>query len=303
MIRHCRKIAKDYLNEGYKRLTKGTLFVVATQIGHLDDLSPRAKQVLQEVDLIAAEDTRHTGRLLSHFGIKTGQMAVHEHNEEKLVSRLIGKLQDGQSIALVIDAGTPLVSDPGYRLLRAAHEHGIHVSPVPGASAVIAALSVAGLPTDRFCFEGFLPAKKSARQSRLQELAEESRTIVCFESVHRIGECLNDLMAAFGPERHAFIGRELTKMHEQCVSGTLLELAEMAEDGRISLKGEFVLAVEGQGATETSTVNIDLNQLLRELAAVLPGSQAVDVVASLTGRGRNEVYRLMLEQRGDAGEK
>ena len=303
MIRHCRKIAKDYLNEGYKRLTKGTLFVVATPIGHLDDLSPRAKQVLQEVDLIAAEDTRHTGRLLSHFGIKTRQMAVHEHNEEKLVSRLIGKLQDGQSIALVSDAGTPLVSDPGYRLLRAAHEHGIHVSPVPGASAVIAALSVAGLPTDRFCFEGFLPAKKSARQSRLQELAEESRTIVCFESVHRIGECLNDLMAAFGPERHAFIGRELTKMHEQCVSGTLLELAEMAEDGRISLKGEFVLAVEGQGATETSTVNIDLNQLLRELAAVLPGSQAVDVVASLTGRGRNEVYRLMLEQRGDAGEK
>jgi len=303
LIRHCRKIAKDYLNEGYKRLTKGTLFVVATPIGHLDDLSPRAKQVLQEVDLIAAEDTRHTGRLLSHFGIKTRQMAVHEHNEEKLVSRLIGKLQDGQSIALVSDAGTPLVSDPGYRLLRAAHEHGIHVSPVPGASAVIAALSVAGLPTDRFCFEGFLPAKKSARQSRLQELAEESRTIVCFESVHRIGECLNDLMAAFGPERHAFIGRELTKMHEQCVSGTLLELAEMAEDGRISLKGEFVLAVEGQGATETSTVNIDLNQLLQELAAVLPGSQAVDVVASLTGRGRNEVYRLMLEQRGDAGEK
>ena len=303
MIRHCRKIAKDYLNEGYKRLTKGTLFVVATPIGHLDDLSPRAKQVLQEVDLIAAEDTRHTGRLLSHFGIKTRQMAVHEHNEEKLVSRLIGKLQDGQSIALVSDAGTPLVSDPGYRLLRAAHEHGIHVSPVPGASAVIAALSVAGLPTDRFCFEGFLPAKKSARQSRLQELAEESRTIVCFESVHRIGECLNDLMAAFGPERHAFIGRELTKMHEQCVSGTLLELKRMAEDGQISLKGEFVLALEGRRATETSTVKIDLNQLLRELTPVLPGSQAVDIVASLTGRGRNEVYRLMLEQRGDAGEK
>jgi len=303
LIRHCRKIAKDYLNEGYKRLTKGTLFVVATPIGHLDDLSPRAKQVLQEVDLIAAEDTRHTGRLLSHFGIKNRQMALHEHNEEKLVSGLIGKLQAGQSIALVSDAGTPLVSDPGYRLLRAAHEQGIHVSPVPGASAVIAALSVAGLPTDRFCFEGFLPAKKSARQSRLQELAEESRTIVCFESVHRIGECLNDLMAAFGPERHAFIGRELTKMHEQCVSGTLLELKCMAEDGQISLKGEFVLALEGRRVTETSTVKIDLNQLLQELAAVLPGSQAVDIVASLTGRARNEVYRLMLAQRGDTEEE
>jgi len=284
-------------------LTKGTLFVVATPIGHLDDLSPRAKQILQEADLIAAEDTRHTGRLLSHFGIKTRQMALHEHNEEKLVSGLIGKLREGQSIALVSDAGTPLVSDPGYRLLRAAHEQGIPVSPVPGASAVIAALSVAGLPTDRFCFEGFLPAKKAARQSRLQKLAAESRTIVCFESVHRIGECLGDLVATFGPERHAFIGRELTKMHEQCVSGTLLELKRMVEDGQISLKGEFVLAIEGHLATESSSVNIDLNQLLQELTAVLPGSQAVDIVASLSGRGRNDVYRLMLELRGDAGEK
>jgi 16S rRNA (cytidine1402-2'-O)-methyltransferase len=284
-------------------LTKGTLFVVATPIGHLDDLSPRAKQTLQEVDLIAAEDTRHTGRLLSHFGIKTRQMALHEHNEEKLVSGLIGKLREGQSIALVSDAGTPLVSDPGYRLLRTAHEQGIHVSPVPGASAVIAALSVAGLPTDRFCFEGFLPAKRAARQSRLQKLATESRTIVCFESVHRIAESLGDLIASFGPERPAFIGRELTKMHEQCVSGTLLELKRMAEEGQISLKGEFVLAIAGQRATETSSVNIDLNQLLQELTAVLPGSQAADIVASLSGRGRNDIYRLMLELHGDAGDK
>jgi 16S rRNA (cytidine1402-2'-O)-methyltransferase len=284
-------------------LTKGTLFVVATPIGHLDDLSPRARQVLQEVDLIAAEDTRHTGRLLSHFGIKTRQMALHEHNEEKLVSGLLGKLEDGQSIALVSDAGTPLVSDPGYRLLRAVHEHGIQVSPLPGASAAIAALSVAGLPIDRFCFEGFLPAKKSARQGRLQELAEEPRTIVFFESVHRIGECLSDLITCFGAGRHAFLGRELTKMHEQCVSGTLAELKGMTEDGQITLKGEFVLAVEGQHGTETATVNIELNQLIQELTEVLPGSQAVDIVASLTGRGRNEVYRLMLEISGDAGEK
>jgi 16S rRNA (cytidine1402-2'-O)-methyltransferase len=246
-------------------LTKGTLFVVATPIGHLDDLSPRARQVLQEVDLIAAEDTRHTGRLLSHFGIKTRQMALHEHNEEKLVSGL------------------------------AVHEHGIQVSPLPGASAAIAALSVAGLPIDRFCFEGFLPARKSARQGRLQELAEEPRTIVFFESVHRIGECLSDLITCFGAGRHAFLGRELTKMHEQCVSGTLAELKGMTEDGQITLKGEFVLAVEGQHGTETATVNIELNQLIQELTEVLPGSQAVDIVASLTGRGRNEVYRLMLE--------
>lgn len=287
---------------GIKRVVKGTLFVVATPIGNLDDLSPRAKQTLDEADLIAAEDTRHTGRLLSHFGIKTRQIALHEHNEESLVSGLIGKLKQGQSIALVSDAGTPLVSDPGYRLLYAAHEHGIQVSPVPGASAVIAALSVAGLPTDRFCFEGFLPAKKSARQGRLQKLAQETRTIVCFESVHRIGECLSDLIASFGPERHAFIGREITKLHEQCVSGTLAELKRMTDDGRISIKGEFVLVVEGQQVTETSAVNIDLNQLLKEITAVLPGSQAVDVVSSLTGRGRNEIYRLMLSQRGGAGD-
>jgi len=284
-------------------LTKGTLFVVATPIGNRDDLSPRAKQVLEEVDLIAAEDTRRTGRLLSHFGIKTRQMALHEHNEEALVSSLIGKLNEGQSIALVSDAGTPLISDPGYRLLCAAHEQSIDVSPVPGASAVIAALSVAGLPTDRFCFEGFLPAKKSARQGRLAKLRQETRTIVFFESVHRIAECLSDLVEAFGPERHAFIGREITKLHEQCVSGTLEELKRMTDDGRISIKGEFVLVLEGQRAIETSAVNIDINQLLQEITAVLPGSQAVDVVASLTGRGRNEVYRQMLALRGDAEDK
>jgi len=284
-------------------LTKGTLFVVATPIGNRDDLSPRAKQVLEDADLIAAEDTRRTGRLLSHFGIKTRQMALHEHNEESLVPGLIGKLNEGQSIALVSDAGTPLISDPGYRLLCAAHEQGIDVSPVPGASAVIAALSVAGLPTDRFCFEGFLPAKKSARQGRLVKLRQETRTIVFFESVHRIAECLSDLVEAFGPERQAFIGREITKLHEQCVSGTLEELKRMTDDGRISIKGEFVLVLEGQRATEASAVNIDINQLLQEITAVLPGSQAVDVVASLTGRGRNEVYRQMLALRGDAEDK
>ena len=284
-------------------MTKGTLFVVATPIGNRDDLSPRARQVLEEADLIAAEDTRRTGRLLSHFGIKTRQMALHEHNEESLVPGLIGKLNEGQSIALVSDAGTPLISDPGYRLLRAAHEQGIDVSPVPGASAVIAALSVAGLPTDRFCFEGFLPAKKSARQGRLAKLRQETRTIVIFESVHRIAECLSDLVKAFGPDRHAFIGREITKLHEQCVSGTLEELKRMTDDGRISIKGEFVLVLEGQRATETSVVNIDINQLLQEITAVLPGSQAVDVVASLTGRGRNEVYRQMLALRGDVEDK
>jgi 16S rRNA (cytidine1402-2'-O)-methyltransferase len=277
-------------------LTESTLFVVATPIGNLDDLSPRARKVLEEADLIAAEDTRHTGRLLSHFGINSRLLALHEHNEEAVVSGLISKLQEGKTIALVSDAGTPLISDPGFRLLRAAHENGIRVSPVPGPSALLAALSVAGLPTDRFCFEGFLPAKKSARLKRLQKIAEETRTIVCFESVHRIADCLDDLLQSFGAERQAFIGREISKLHEQCVFGTLAELKRMLEEGQIASKGEFVLAIEGQRAVATSSATVDLDQLLRELTAVLPGSQAVDIVSSLTGRGRNEIYRLMLSQ-------
>lgn len=283
-------------------MTEGSLFVVASPIGNLDDLSPRAREVLQAVDLIAAEDTRHTGRLLAHFGIATRQFALHEHNENQAAKLLIAKLRGGQSVALVSDAGTPLISDPGYRLLRAAHEQGIRVSPIPGASAVIAALSVAGLPTDRFFFEGFLPPKKAARRERLQSLAAELRTVVFFESVHRIGECLDDLIDVFGAERRAFIGRELTKLHEQCVSKTLAELRLLIGDERIPAKGEFVLIVEGRQESVTPAVTVDLDQLLRQFAALMPDSQAVNVVAELTGRPRNEIYRLMISQRGEAGE-
>lgn len=257
--------------------------------------------MLEKVDLIAAEDTRHTRRMLAHFGIKTRQIALHEHNEASLVPKLVGKLRRGQNIALVSDAGTPLINDPGYRLLRAAHENGIRVSPVPGASAVVAALSVAGLPTDRFCFEGFLPVRKSARRKRLGELAGESRTIVMFEAVHRIEECLADLVDILGAERRAFLGREITKLHEQCVAGTLAELMCLIEDRRIEMKGEFVLVVEGREAAASSSDIIDVNQLLRELSAVLPGGQAADIAARLTGRRRNEMYRLMLDLRDDAG--
>jgi len=227
-------------------------------------------------------------------------MALHEHNEEAVIGGLIARLRDGDSIALVSDAGTPLISDPGYRLLRAAHEHGIHVSPVPGPSAAIAALSVAGLPTDRFCFEGFLPARRAARRSRLQELQRETRTIVCFESVHRIGECLADLVEAFGPKRPAFIGRELTKLHEQCVSATLADIQRMHGDGTIAGKGEFVVAIGGSQDATSPLVSIDLEHLLREISTAVPGSQAVDIVAALSGRGRNEIYRLMLAQRDGA---
>jgi 16S rRNA (cytidine1402-2'-O)-methyltransferase len=276
-------------------LTHGTLFVVATPIGNRDDLSPRAQQILQKVDLVAAEDTRHTGRLLSHFGIKTRQMALHDHNEETVCAKLVERLDGGENIALVSDAGTPLISDPGYRLLKLAHARGIAVSPIPGPSAAIAALSVAGLPTDRFCFEGFLPAKRAARIARLHELAADPRTVVLYESVHRIGACLEDLGEVFGVERPAFLGRELSKLHEQCVAATLAELRQMLGAGDIPTKGEFVLVVSGQETTESTTVEVDLDQLLETLAQHLPGSQAVDIVVSLTGRRRNEVYRQMLE--------
>jgi 16S rRNA (cytidine1402-2'-O)-methyltransferase len=185
----------------------GILFVVATPIGNLEDLTPRARQTLAEVSLIAAEDTRHSGRLLMHIGCKTRLMALHDHNEEKVVHRLIETLQGGDNVALVSDAGTPLVSDPGFRLVRAAHEHGITVSPIPGASAVTAALSAAGIPTDRFCFEGFAPAKRAARVDWLENLVDQRRTLIIYESVHRIGDCLADMVAVFGAERRAFIGR------------------------------------------------------------------------------------------------
>jgi len=280
-------------------LDSGTLFVVATPIGNREDLTPRARRILGDVDLIAAEDTRHTGRLLSHFGINTRQIALHDHNEEVTVPKLISALKEGKSIALVSDAGTPLISDPGYRVVCAAHAEKIPVSPVPGASAVTAALSVAGLATDRFCFEGFLPNKKVARMNKLRKLCDETRTIVFYESVHRIKEMLKDLDEVLGAGRNAFIGRELSKLHEQCVSATLGDLQDMLADGQIATKGEFVLVVEGNRNPDTEVATINISQLIAEISAALPANQAVDLVSSLSGRRRNEIYRLMLAQRGE----
>ena len=280
-------------------MDSGTLFVVATPIGNREDLTPRARRILGDVDLIAAEDTRHTGRLLSHFGINTRQIALHDHNEEVTVPKLISALKEGKSVALVSDAGTPLISDPGYRLVCAAHAEEIPVSPVPGASAVTAALSVAGLATDRFCFEGFLPNKKIARINRLRKLCDETRTIVFYESVHRIKATLKDLDEVLGAGRNAFIGRELSKLHEQCVSATLGDLQDIIADGRIAAKGEFVLVVEGNRNPDTAVATIKISQLIAEISAALPANQAVDLVSSLSGRRRNEIYRLMLAQRGE----
>ena len=271
----------------------GTLYIVATPIGNLDDLTLRARQTLAEVDLIAAEDTRHTGRLLSSIGVKTPQKALHDHNESNVVPALIGDLLSGRNIALVSDAGTPLVSDPGYRLVAAAHENSITVSPIPGASAVTAALSAAGLPTDRFCFEGFAPNKRTARQTWLRNLAAETRTLVFFESVHRIADSIADMADAFGPERAAFIGRELTKLHEQCVHGSLNELLDQLRSTNIPGKGEFVVIVHGADKQTESSIELDL--LLTELAAVLPGKQAAAIAAKVTGEKKNALYARMLE--------
>ena len=202
---------KCRLYAGIGQLTAGTLYIVATPIGNLLDISPRARETLQRVDVIAAEDTRHTGRLLSHFSIQNRLVSLHDHNEPEVARKLLQDLKSGLSVALVSDAGTPLVSDPGFRLVLGAHEAGIVVSPIPGPSAAIAAMSVAGIASDRFAFEGFLPAKREARRAMLKSLQADTRTLVFFESVHRIGDTLSDMCEVLGADRIAYLGRELSK--------------------------------------------------------------------------------------------
>ena len=231
---------------------------MATPIGNLDDLSPRAQSVLAKVSLIAAEDTRHTGRLLSRIGVKTPTISYHDHNESARVEGLLQRLIQGEDIALVTDAGTPLVSDPGYRLVVAARRAGVIVCPIPGPSAVTAALSVAGLPTDRWSFEGFLPRKAGEQRARLNAVARDPRTLVFFESVHRLPATLEEMATAFGGDRSAFIARELTKLHEQAQAGTLSELAALADNGAFA-KGELVVIVAGA----VSQTSADAQELQR----------------------------------------
>lgn len=276
----------------------GTLYVVATPIGNLEDLTSRARQTLADVSLIAAEDTRHTGRLLMSIGVKSRLMALHDHNEEKVLGKVIKTLQDGDSVALVSDAGTPLVSDPGFRLVREAHLNGIQVSPIPGVSAVTAALSAAGIATDRFCFEGFLPAKSGARRASLMSLASERRTLVFYESVHRVAECLADMVAVFGADRMAFIGREITKLHEQCIQKPLGELAQSVSDGEIVSKGEFVIVVSG--SVESPGISLESDHILRVLSRVLSAKDAAKVASEVTGLKRNALYERLLELKDDS---
>jgi 16S rRNA (cytidine1402-2'-O)-methyltransferase len=271
----------------------GTLYIVATPIGNLEDLTARARQTLASVDIVAAEDTRHTGRLLSSIGAKPALLALHDHNEEQACKGVVEALQGGKDVALVSDAGTPLISDPGYRLVRAARAEAIAVVPIPGVSAVTAALSVSGLATDRFCFEGFPPAKRAARRKWLADLASETRTLVIYESVHRVADCLDDLVDAFGVGREAFLGRELTKLHEQSVRSTLGELRQCIAVGDIPLKGEFVLAVAGADAREAPAVDVD--RMLTLLAASLSVKEAARIAAELTGQKKNALYDRIVE--------
>lgn len=266
------------------------LYIVATPIGNLGDLSPRARDVLVGVDLIAAEDTRHSGRLLAHFGIATPQISFHEHNERERSPELLARLARGESIAVISDAGTPLISDPGLPLVRDARAAGVPVRAVPGACAFVAALSVSGIATDRFAFEGFLPPREAARRKRLDELAHEPRTLIFYESPHRVVAALEDMASAFGAERPACIARELTKLHETVHTGSLAELGAQAA---AETRGEWVIVVSGETAP-SAPQGADLKRVLGVLAAELPVKQAVALTAKLTGAPRNEVYALAL---------
>ncbi|HEX2083323.1 MAG TPA: 16S rRNA (cytidine(1402)-2'-O)-methyltransferase [Xanthomonadaceae bacterium] len=267
----------------------GTLFVVATPIGNLADLSPRALDTLKSVDAVCAEDTRHTRQLLAHFGIERPLLALHEHNEGEQAERLVARLQAGESLAIVSDAGTPLVSDPGFRLVRAAREAGVRVSPVPGPSALIAALSVAGLPSDRFVFEGFLPAKASARRERLAQLAAEPRTLILYESAHRIADALADCVAAFGASRRAVLARELTKLFETVLDAPLAQLQAQVEADPNQRRGEFVLLVQGAGDDVEAKI-VQGRRLYAKLSEHLPPSTAAKLAADISGAPRKALY-------------
>ena len=281
------------------RLPQGTLFVVATPIGNLGDLSGRAREVLARADLLLAEDTRHTRQLLSACGVErpTGSIeSLHEHNEAARAARIVERLRGGESVALVSDAGTPLVSDPGAVLLREAAAAGVPVVAVPGPCAAIAALSIAALPAARFAFEGFLPAKSSARRRALEPLAAEPRTLVFYEAPHRLAESLADLAAVMGESRPAAVARELTKRHETVYRGTLATLLRSCAADADMARGEIVIVVQGNEA-ESARDTADAGRLLRILLQELPAAQAAKLAAQITGMPRRELYEQALALR------
>ncbi len=272
----------------------GALYVVATPIGNLEDISVRALRILREVNAIAAEDTRHTGQLLAHFEINTPLFSLHEHNEHTRLAQVAARLREGQSLALVSDAGTPLISDPGFPLVRELRRQGLKVIPIPGPSSVLAALSVAGLPTDRFVFEGFLPAKSAARRERLQTLLHEERTLVFLEASHRIAETLADMVDVLGAQRPAVIARELTKRFEEVQSAPLGALIDWLDADFHRSRGEFVVLVQGALAAANEVDTPETRQLLTALLDELPMGRAVAVAVKATGLKRKALYELAL---------
>jgi 16S rRNA (cytidine1402-2'-O)-methyltransferase len=274
----------------------GKLYVVGTPIGNLDDLTFRSLATLKKVALIAAEDTRHTGKLLQHFDISTPQISYHEHNRLSRLDELLNILSQGQDIALVTDAGMPGISDPGYELIKACIEAKIEVVPIPGVTAVITALAVSGLPTERFCFEGFLPGKAKLRQERLESLKTETRTMVFYEAPHKLIKTLEDLRATFGPTRKIVLGRELTKLYEEIWRGTVAEAINLYRENKTP-KGEFTLVVMGND--QADNIQLSDEELKRELKQIIEGgvsrSQASRQLAQVTNLSRSRLYKLALE--------
>ena len=270
----------------------GVLYVVATPIGNLKDIGARALEILEKVDVIAAEDTRNSKRLLQYYGIATPMMSLHEHNEQQASTRVIGLLQEGRDVALVSDAGTPLISDPGFPLVRECRQQGIRVLPIPGPSALIAALSVSGLPTDRFYFEGFLPRTQQARRKLMERLKNETATLVFYESSHRILHALEDLVAVLGGDRQICIARELSKQFEEILQGRAGDLVKQLSGNANHQKGEFVLMIAGKQQDDADQgVPEEVRELLLMLLEELPVSKAAALTARITGLKKNQLYQ------------
>ena len=275
----------------------GILYIVATPIGNLQDITQRALNIFSQVDLIAAEDTRHSGLLLSHYGIKKPFFALHDHNEQEKAHVLVEKLKQGSNIALISDAGTPLISDPGFHLVRRCREAGIRVVPLPGACAAISALCASGIASDRFCFEGFLPAKSKARKDKLEDLAEEARTLIFYESTHRILDALADMQAVLGDDRYVVLARELSKTWETIVGDTLKNLCQWLAEDPNRTKGEMVLIVEGKAKSEgNDDISPQAVKALKLIAKELPLKKAAAIVAELYGYKKNVLYQFGLAQ-------
>ena len=277
-------------------MSESALYVVATPIGNLQDMSQRAVEVLKNAEVIAAEDTRHSARLMAHFNINTRLISVHDHNERQRIDSILDLLRAGNSVALISDAGTPLISDPGFVVVRAVREAGFKVVPVPGCAAFVAALSAAGLPSDRFTFEGFPPAKRNARQQCYLELASESRTLIFYESPHRVLESLKDMSDAMGADRQVVVARELTKTFETIHSAPLAELIDWMAADHNQQKGEFVLLVHGKPKPEAGVVDNNVEHVLDVLLAELPVKQASALASKITGVKKNLLYKLALEK-------